>query len=541
MSLKPESPSSIPEDTARLVRSILPKGNTVTRLCDAFGALFRDEDFADLFPRRGQPTLSPWRLAMVTVLQFMENLTDRQAAEAVRLRVDWKYALALPLDDQGFDYSVLSEFRSRLLAGGAEALLFDAVLERLKEKGLIKSRGKQRTDSTHVLALARDLSRLEMVGETLRAALNELARAAPDWLRAVARPEWWERYGHRVEEYRLPQSATERQRQATLIGEDGYELMGHVDADVEAESLRTLPQVQHLRLVWEQQYERVGEESRLRDPSELPPGAQRPSSPYEPECRASVKRDTKWVGYKVHLSESCDAELPHLITDVRTTPAPMQDVICTAPIQTALIEKGLPPAEHLADSGYVSAANLADSRKRGIRLIGPPRPNTSWQARTEGAYDASHFTIDWEAWQAICPQGRRSVSWAPTLDRYGRACIVVRFSRDDCAPCPARALCTKAKIEARQLKLHPREANEAQRAAQHNEEEAYPLRAGIESAFSQGVRRFGLRQARYRGIAKTHLQNLAVASAMNLGRATDWLTGVRPPQRPQPHFAALMA
>jgi len=235
------------------------------------------------------------------------------------------------------------------------------------------------------------------------------------------------------------------------------------------------------------------------------PMARRLYNPYEREGCASLKRNIQWVGYKVHLSESCDEDRPRLITDVQTTPASTQDVICTAPIQTALIEKDLIPAEHLVDSGYVSAANLADSRRRGIELIGPPRPNTSWQARTEGAYDSTQFTVDWQNCQAICPQGKRSVSWVPALDRYDRECIVVRFSRDDCAPCPARALCTRAKLEARQLKLHPPEADEAQRAAQiQSLEQTYPLRAGIESAFSQGTRRFGLRQSRYSGLSKTH-------------------------------------
>lgn len=167
------------------------------RLRDAFGPLFSDEDVADLFPAIGQPALAPWRLALVTMFQFSENLTDRQAADAVRGRVDWKYALGLELEDPGFDFSVLIEFRDRLVAGGSEQLLLDKLLECFKASGLIKERGKQRTDSTCVLADVRVMNRAELVGETLRAALNQLAAVDPGWLRGFAQPEWFERYSHR--------------------------------------------------------------------------------------------------------------------------------------------------------------------------------------------------------------------------------------------------------------------------------------------------------------------------------------------------------
>src|SRR5947208_310610 len=151
MSLHPEPILPVPEETARVARAAFPKGTTYTRMRDELGVLWQDEDFAGLFPTRGQPALAPWRLALVTVMQFAENLSDRQAAEAVRARIDWKYALGLELTDPGFDFSVLSEFRSRLLSGGAEDLLLGKLLEECANRGLVKSRGRQRTDSTHVV------------------------------------------------------------------------------------------------------------------------------------------------------------------------------------------------------------------------------------------------------------------------------------------------------------------------------------------------------------------------------------------------------
>jgi transposase len=168
MSLKPEPLSPIPEHTARLARMVCPKGNLCLWIGDELSTVFQDELFVALFPRRGQPTEAPWRLALVTVLQFVEGLSDRQAADAVRTRIDWKYALRLDLEDLGFDFSVLCEFRSRLLQGGGEALLFERLLSHAKEQGKLKARGRQRTDSTHVLAAIETLSRLECVAETLR-------------------------------------------------------------------------------------------------------------------------------------------------------------------------------------------------------------------------------------------------------------------------------------------------------------------------------------------------------------------------------------
>src|ERR671932_1186125 len=211
MSLKPAPIGPIPEETIRVARRAFPKGSVAIRLRDEFGSLYQDQDFQALFPTHGQPGLAPWRLALITVLQFLENLSDRQAAEAVRARIDWKYALGLELTDPGFHFSILTEFRARLVAGGAEQLLLDRMLEFFKARGLVRPRGKQRTDSTHVLAAVRHLNLLELMVETLHATLDDLAAVVPDWLRGVAQPAWFERYGRRAEDYRLPKSQEARE------------------------------------------------------------------------------------------------------------------------------------------------------------------------------------------------------------------------------------------------------------------------------------------------------------------------------------------
>src|SRR3712207_2464211 len=225
VSLKPDPIQPVPDTTARVAKGAFRKGNPLLKLRDELGAIFADVDFADLFPRLGQPGLPPWRLALVTLLQSRENLPDRQAAEAVRARIDRKYLLGLELTDPGFDHSVPCEFRSRLLEGSAEERLLHKLLDACRARGLLKARGRQRTDATHVLASIRVLNRLELVGETLRAALNEIAAVAPDWLRGTVPEVWYKRYASRVEDGRLPRAAAEREAYARTVGEDGFALL----------------------------------------------------------------------------------------------------------------------------------------------------------------------------------------------------------------------------------------------------------------------------------------------------------------------------
>src|SRR6266849_2782753 len=260
MSLRPQPIGSIPEETARVAHAAFPKGHPYLTLRDHLGTIFQDEDFATLFPAWGYPGLSPWRLALVTIMQFRENLADRQAAEAVRARIDWKYLLGLDLTDPGFDFSVLSEFRDRLLAGSAEALLLDKLLEQCRTMGLVKARGQQRTDSTHVLAAIRVMNRLELVAETLRATLNELATVAPAWLQAMAPLAWYERYGKRIEDTRLPQGQASRDAYAQMVGEDGFALLDALEAAETPEYLRALPVITTLRRTWQRHYDRATDE-----------------------------------------------------------------------------------------------------------------------------------------------------------------------------------------------------------------------------------------------------------------------------------------
>src|SRR5438093_9200593 len=375
MTLHPQAIYTVPEDTARVARAAFPKGNPYLRMHDELGRLYADRDFAALFPTRGQPALAPAQLALVTLMQFAERLTDRQAADAVRGRIDWKYALCLELTDAGFDRSVLSEFRTRLLAGGAEALLFEALLARCREAGLLQARGRQRTDSTFVLAAIRSLNRLELVGETLRHALEVLATVAPAWLREHADPAWAERYGRRVERARLPRQLAARDALALVIGADGRAVWQALYAPDSPAWLREVPAVETLRRVWVQHDHAPDGSGAVgwRADGDLPPAAVRFSSPYDLEARVGTKRETSWLGYKVHLTESCEPDAPLLLTDVQTALATAADCDASAAVQDALAGRALLPATHLVDAGYVTADRLVASREeRQVDLLGRP-------------------------------------------------------------------------------------------------------------------------------------------------------------------------
>src|SRR5215213_480138 len=442
MCLHPEPIGEIPPETVRVARAAFPKGTVVMRLRDEFSELYRDEDFSRFYPIRGQPGLAPWRLALVTVLQFLEHLSDRQAANAVRARIDWKYALGLELTDPGFHFSVLTEFRARLVAGRAEHLLLDTMLERFKDRGLVKARGKQRTDSTHVLAAVHDLHLLELVAETLRATLDDLAAVVPDWLRGVARPVWFERYARRIEDYRLPNSQEKRAALALEIGADGFLLLDAVDAPSTPAAAREVPMVGTLRDVWRVHYARDGGRTRWRAGTELPPVGERVQSPHDAEAHYSVKRQLAWLGYKVHVTETCDDDAAHLITHVATCPAMQPDMASTAAIHDHLARKGLLPAEHFVDSGYVDAGLLVSSRRdHAISLEGPVRGVSTWQGRSGQGYEQRDFAVDWEHERVTCPQGKTSAIWRMARDEGGSPRAQAVFSRHDCRPCAARAFC----------------------------------------------------------------------------------------------------
>jgi transposase len=544
MSLQAQPIPRIPEATAKIARRAFRKGNVYMKMRDVLGTFFTDDLFADLYPADGQPAYAPWRLALVSVMQFAENLSDRQAADAVRARIDWKYALSLELTDEGFDFSVLSEFRQRLVEHEAGERLFNLMLDHFKQAGLLSGGGKQRTDSTHILASVRDLNRLELVRRTLQAALDAIADAAPHWLKAWAAPAWYDRYGQLLTEFRLPQKKAEREALAVQIGWDGRALLEAVyHHPLVPPLVRQLLEVQTLRHIWIQQFVQIEDDLRLRERKDMPPAARLIQSPFDVEAHYSAKRNKEWVGYKVHFTETCNDDTPHLITNVLTTNATQQDFDSLQVVHQALEERDCIPAEHLVDMGYTSGPLLVDSyTDYGIELVGPVVEKHPWQHAT--GYEIDAFTIDWPNRVAICPRGKVSDPWTFRPHRRFHELTRIKFKAVDCKPCPVRALCTKH--HRRTLSFHEEsifKAVQQRKQEQHTVEfrKRYGKRAGVEGTISQGVFAMGMRRSRYRGQDKTHLQFIFTAAAMNITRTINWLNGI-PRKTTQPtKFGRLVA
>lgn len=528
MSLQPTDPRYVPEETVRIARAAFPKGNLAMSLRTELEGIYTDELFADLYPKRGKPAEAPWRLALVTVLQFAEELSDREAATAVKARLDWKFALGLELGDTGFEHAVLSKFRARLIEGKAEHRLLDALLEVCKAKELIRKRGRARTDSTHVLAKVKALNRIGSCVESMRAALNAVATVSPEWLNWV--PEsWFERYGPRYDDFRLPKGDEQMKAFATQVGEDGWLLLRKLSEGNVPTSLLELSAIAFLRRKWLQQYWLDHGALRWREVKDLPPTSIMLTSPYDPDARLGSKRSERWTGYKVHVTESCDEDKVHLLTQVATSEPNRHDNQLVPTIHRKLQGKQLLPELHLVDAGYMDSELLVDSRTDyAVTLHGPVQLNRRWQANTTGAYGIDDFAIDWEAKQVTCPDDKQSVYWSERKDkRNDNDLIVVLFAKNDCLACEQRARCHRSDKQARSVAFKPKEKHEALQAARQAQQTSdwhavYAKRSGIEGTLSQGVRAFGLRRSRYFGLPKTHFQHEAIAAAVNITRLAAW-------------------
>ncbi len=348
--------------------------------------------------------------------------------------------------------------------------------------------------------------------------------------------------------FRLPKSAGEKHAWAEQIGRDGWHLLTWLAQPEAPPGLAQAAQVCCLETVWQQQYSIDPAHDpvvRWREKALLAPAAERVTSPHDPEARYSSKGSTEWVGYKLHVTETCDPERPHLVTHVETTLATEQDIDHLETIHDALAQRQLLPKQHLVDSGYVSSEQLVKSQTTyGIQLLGPVRPDVSWQAQSPHTHDARHFQIDWQMRQVRCPQGTTNSLVHEQTGIRGNPVVELTFLQRDCTVCPARSLCTRGVV--RVLTLLPQaefEALQARRDEQHTESfrQVYALRSGVEGTISQAVNTYAARRTRYRGLAKTHLQHVATAVAINLECIWHWMNGIPLAKTRVSAFAALAA
>ncbi len=510
MTMRSRDLSQVPPDTAAVGQRLLPATNPYRVIGDQLADLLADVQFAALYKETGREAIWPSLLALVTVFQFLENIPDREAAEMVVVRLDWKYALHLPLDYAGFHYSDLCYFRQRVLEQQQEALIFEIILGKLKALGFVKKRVKQRTDSLAVLGAVRHLSVLETVNETLRLTLQTLEKTAPLWVTQTIPTSFCEQYARLRAEYRL--TADERATALAQMGQDALWLLERIAATAPAD-VQALEVVTTLRTVWEQRYEQTGETVRLRE--KTVDCTALIVTPHDPGVRAGEKRGKGWVGEKVHVTETAEPGEPHFLTDVLTGNASGGDATALPEIRDRLAQRDALPDEQYVDSSYISGRQLYESQRYGIALLGPPLADTS-----PNGFKIAAFQLDRGAQRAICPAGQEAVKWTARTERDGSRGTNIHFAAATCAVCALRDRCTTGH-SGRSLHISEHyELLEARRAETQTEAFRQKMRArpGIEATLSELVRQHGLRRHRYRGDEKRSFENLLKGAACNVKR-----------------------
>ena len=484
---------------------------------------FSDAQFAALYHEGGRAPIEPRRLATLTVLQYMFKVSDATAVDNSVMRRDWRLALGRCDDWAGFCPTVLVDFRKRLAGlpireglepppGGDQArLIFDAVLQILRDLGLLRGRRRVRMDATHVVADVARLCRAEALQEAIRVLVNQLYDLYPELRRRVDFLSLYERFG---EETWLGTDRSGPERLAAL-GRDAQALLA-VCGEREARGKQVLVQM-------------LSENFAFPDDADPQPldKAERPKdhilTPHEPDVRAGKKGDKSWLGDKVHIVETADEGQPNFIVDVLPTDPRIEDSTVTEElVQRAKF--AVPEAdEMLADGGYASATNTRLADAAGVDLVSPPRGNNH-----RGYFSADAFEFDFARQVARCPAGCESAYWKVR----GRE-LSIRFRTRDCRACPLRDQCTPSK-RGRSLGLskdYEQLTADRRRAAGQDFAKLYRHRAPIEATMSHLVHDCGLRRSRYRGRPKRALHAIFAATALNVRRLLHCLPGAEGPEK----------
>jgi transposase len=460
---------------------------------------FDDAQFADVYEDGGRYPVSPRLLAGITILQYMFKVSDRAAVDNSLMRRDWRVALGRELSYEGFDPSVLCRFRQRLQQAGRIRELFDTIVRRLREEGLVRGR-RLRVDATKLIADVAALSRADMIQEAIRIVVHDLYRRYPE---LQQRPDFLRLHEQYGEEVWLGGGSSGEQK-LTDLGRDARALLA-LCGERAAKGKDVLAQIGAENFLFPEE----GEPQPLA-------GDERPKdhivTPHEPDVRTGCQNETCWTGDKVHFVETAAEGGENFIVDVVTTDPRVTDDTMLPEIAQR-VRFAVPEAEVLlADGGYASAANTKEAAGVGLDLVTRPRANTA-----KNQISASDFDFDFERQVARCPEGHESVWWRPK----GRE-IQIRFPTAACRACPRRAKCTTSQ-RGRYLgisKDYEQLVQDRRRAQTPEYAREYRRRAPIEATISQLVHQCGLRRSRYRGQAQREWHALTAATALNVRR---WL------------------
>ena len=501
--------TEIPEDTRSWGEEYLETDNIYRIIGEQLFSFIPWDELASMYSDIGRSSINPIVLSLVTIFQFLEEIPDRVAAQCVKTRMDWKYALHLPLHDSGFHHSDLSNFRKRLAGHGKDSLIFDQLLKKVQSLGFLKKRKYQRTDSTHVLAMVRNVSRLENLSEGLRISLRAIEKADSGFYQTKIPVPYTQHWSKPLNDYQMTDD--ERREALERVGQDIHWLLSFLKTN--KESFLSLPELGILQTLFSQHF--TVESQKVNVKKEATTGKEKIQTPHDPEARYSTKRGKSWTGYKTHITETANEKGEvNFITDITTTNACERDSETLPQIQENLEEQGLKPEQQFTDKAYITGNNLADSQENGIHLMGEAS-----QLDNHGLFTADEFSIDYESKTATCPAGGTSCSWHEIETGKHKGDIQISFGQQ-CQDCSLKEKCTKNKC-GRNLRLHRNYVLLKERREESKTEsfkESMKRRPPVEGTISEMVRVHGLRRSRYRGILKTHLQSLMIGAAVNLKR-----------------------
>jgi len=456
---------------------------------------------ASMYKKRGRPPVSPRLLAAVTILQYVENVSDRGAVKNLFVRRDWRVAVNLGSNYRGFCPTVLVRFRQRLMASGLEEELFGSVLGEIRRLGMLEDRRCLRVDGTRLLADVSHLTRGDLVGETIRLVLRDLCRVAPELEGDAEFERLWDLYGSGSW---LGQACSAEK--LLRMGQDGYAALTLCEG-------REVGHAGLLQRVLRENFGTTDGKLRALELSEME--SDRVRTPHEPDALLGVRRSGPWTGDEVHLVETADAGLNVVVGVVVTDPRQEDSTVLEEVRELGLAQ--VPEAEVLlADTGYGTIANIVESEEAGVDLVSPPRNSTR-----QNGYQASDFHLDFKGRVARCPAGHENASWVTRPD----GTTFIRWSASLCAACPLRQRCTTC-TQGRRLELAPSwERLHAGRIRAKTDEfrELYRHRAAIEATISELVHRHGFRRSRYRGAPRRRLHAILAVTALNAKRMLRWI------------------
>ncbi len=500
-------------DTDYLCSRLIPEDSFYHKFRDIVSPLIQDKAFSKMYVLdNGRPAIPPSLLAMATILQFYRDLSDREMERACMYDIEVKYALGLRIDDRPFDHSSLGDFRNRLLEHGKEKEVFDKILNKLVESGLIKRNEIQRIDATHIIADIAIPTVITLVKKASYEILKPLEKRHTSILEQIKSEIDLSEYTK--EEVNKSDAGKEdrqlRKRRLVKVVNDAFILLKYAGGIKDDKILEG--RVGLLRRILREQVEFNEQgEGRERDNKDKPKDVL--ISPIDPDARYGAKSKTKkFVGYKANITEEIGNRF---ITNVKAIPGNQLDGKTMVDTITEQKEYGIKPEKVIGDSAYSDGAYRESLKKEGVKIVAPQRIKNN---ATKGVYPKSMFTYDREKQKLICPEG---VEGSITYYDHKKKITAFQFSMSACQKCPRKVHCTKSKDGRRTVGISEVQDAlfEAERYSLTDEfKTLMKLRQAIEGKISELTRYHGLRRARYRGLKKLNLQCYFTTAAVNIKR-----------------------